>query len=70
MPFMGGMQATELIQSYEMHKGLTLIPIITLTAHASACISIRCNCSLFTDDGCCPVIGDRERCLQAGMVSY
>jgi osomolarity two-component system sensor histidine kinase NIK1 len=47
MPFMGGMEATELIRSYEMHKGLTSIPIIALTAHA--------------------MIGDRERCLQAGM---
>ncbi|KAF9448757.1 hypothetical protein P691DRAFT_668846 [Macrolepiota fuliginosa MF-IS2] len=47
MPFMGGMEATELIRSYEMHKSLTPIPIIALTAHA--------------------MIGDRERCLQAGM---
>ncbi|KAG6333867.1 hypothetical protein ID866_5222 [Astraeus odoratus] len=47
MPFMGGMEATELIRAYEVHKGLLRTPIIALTAHA--------------------MIGDRERCLQAGM---
>ncbi|EPQ52996.1 hypothetical protein GLOTRDRAFT_45993 [Gloeophyllum trabeum ATCC 11539] len=47
MPFMGGMEATELIRAYEMHNGLPRTPIIALTAHA--------------------MIGDRERCLQAGM---
>ena len=36
MPFMGGMEATELIRSYEMHKTLASTPIIALTAHASA----------------------------------
>jgi len=44
---MGGMEATEVIRSYEMHRGIQPIPIIALTAHA--------------------MIGDRERCLQAGM---
>ena len=38
MPFMGGMEATELIRSYEMHKSLEPTPIIALTAHASAYI--------------------------------
>ncbi|KAG6372485.1 hypothetical protein JVT61DRAFT_7588 [Boletus reticuloceps] len=47
MPFMGGMEATELIRAYEMHKCLLRSPIVALTAHA--------------------MIGDRERCLQAGM---
>ncbi|KZP13596.1 hypothetical protein FIBSPDRAFT_753155 [Athelia psychrophila] len=47
MPFMGGMEATELIRAYEKSEGLMPIPIIALTAHA--------------------MIGDRERCLQAGM---
>ncbi|KAF9056922.1 hypothetical protein BDP27DRAFT_1454263 [Rhodocollybia butyracea] len=47
MPFMGGMEATELIREHEMKYGLNAIPIIALTAHA--------------------MIGDRERCLQAGM---
>lgn len=36
MPFMGGMEATELIRAYEMHNNLAPIPIIALTAHASA----------------------------------
>jgi osomolarity two-component system sensor histidine kinase NIK1 len=35
MPFMGGMEATELIRAYEMHKRLLWTPIIALTAHAS-----------------------------------
>ena len=35
MPFMGGMEATELIRAYEMHNNLPPIPIIALTAHAS-----------------------------------
>ncbi|KAJ3982081.1 histidine kinase [Lentinula detonsa] len=47
MPFMGGMEATELIREHEIKHGLLSIPIIALTAHA--------------------MIGDRERCLQAGM---
>ncbi|KAH9929248.1 uncharacterized protein B0H18DRAFT_953709 [Fomitopsis serialis] len=47
MPFMGGMEATELIRAYETAHGLDPVPIIALTAHA--------------------MIGDRERCLQAGM---
>ncbi|KAI5891245.1 two-component histidine kinase Le.nik1-like protein [Schizophyllum commune H4-8] len=47
MPFMGGMEATELIRQFEMQEGLMPTPIIALTAHA--------------------MIGDRERCLRAGM---
>ncbi|KAI9566571.1 hypothetical protein HD554DRAFT_1096674 [Boletus coccyginus] len=47
MPFMGGMEATELIRAYELHRGLLRTPIVALTAHA--------------------MIGDRERCIQAGM---
>jgi len=35
MPFMGGMEATEVIRAYEMHNNLTPTPIIALTAHAS-----------------------------------
>ncbi|KAI0048454.1 hypothetical protein FA95DRAFT_1490738 [Auriscalpium vulgare] len=47
MPFMGGMEATQLIRAYELHNNLVPTPIIALTAHA--------------------MIGDRERCLEAGM---
>ena len=36
MPFMGGMEATELIRAYETHNNLAPVPIIALTAHASA----------------------------------
>ena len=35
MPFMGGMEATELIRAYETSHGLDPVPIIALTAHAS-----------------------------------
>ncbi len=35
MPFMGGIEATEIIRSYELATGLSRIPIIALTAHAS-----------------------------------
>lgn len=36
MPFMGGMEATELIRAFEVHDNLERSPIIALTAHASA----------------------------------
>lgn len=36
MPFMGGMEATELIRKYEKEGDLKATPIIALTAHASA----------------------------------
>ena len=35
MPFMGGMEATELIRAYEQEENLVRTPIIALTAHAS-----------------------------------
>ncbi|KAG8770823.1 hypothetical protein FRC12_004027 [Ceratobasidium sp. 428] len=47
MPFMGGMQATEIIRAFELDEGIRRTPTIALTAHA--------------------MIGDRERCVQAGM---
>lgn len=64
MPFMGGMEATEHIRAYEQNHKLDPVPIIALTAHASTYLSslaYRIRYSPFT------VIGDRERCLQAGM---
>ncbi|KAF5368257.1 hypothetical protein D9615_010385 [Tricholomella constricta] len=33
MPFMGSMDATELIRAYKMHRGLAPTPIIALTVH-------------------------------------
>jgi len=51
MPFMGGMEATELIRSYEMHKTLSSTPIIALTAHASALYISIVYLSIETD-GC------------------
>lgn len=36
MPFMGGMEATERIRTFERTHQLTPTPIIALTAHASA----------------------------------
>lgn len=35
MPFMGGMEATELIRQHEQKHNLPPVPIIALTAHAS-----------------------------------
>ncbi|KAH8104366.1 hypothetical protein DFH11DRAFT_1883396 [Phellopilus nigrolimitatus] len=55
MPFMGGMEATELIRAFELHEGLDRTPIIALTAHAR---------TFFAPSF---LIGDRERCLKAGM---
>ncbi len=53
MPFMGGMEATELIRAYEVHNTLPPIPIIALTAHASTFLAFsvlaRCN---FLTHGC------------------
>ncbi len=63
MPFMGGMEATELIRSWEMQEGIPPIPIIALTAHASMWL-LYCVLACLTF---ILVIGDRERCLQAGM---
>jgi len=68
MPFMGGMEATELIRAYEMHNNLTPTPIIALTAHAST-YSFHAEIAFdFVTFRFFSVIGDRERCLDAGMV--
>ena len=36
MPFMGGLEATQIIRQFEQGHGLDNVPIIALTAHASA----------------------------------
>ena len=46
MPFMGGMEATELIRAFELHEGLDRTPIIALTAHASTYILFDKFCLL------------------------
>jgi len=68
MPFMGGMEATELIRAYEMHNNLPPTPIIALTAHASAFPFYAEIMSRLITFPIITVIGDRERCLDAGMV--
>jgi osomolarity two-component system sensor histidine kinase NIK1 len=68
MPLMGGMEATQLIRQYEAEYHLSPTPIIALTAHASAYLSLFMAYRL-TLTVVRIVIGDRERCLQAGMVS-
>lgn len=40
MPFMGGMEATELIRAHEKLLGIGRTPIIALTAHASSSSSL------------------------------
>ena len=45
MPFMGGMEATELIRTYEQTHGLEPTPIIALTAHASTYCFSFCTSS-------------------------
>lgn len=67
MPFMGGMEATELIRAYEVHNNLPPTPIIALTAHASTFSIFNCIIGVIFFKRAV-VIGDRERCLDAGMV--
>ena len=40
MPFMGGLEATQIIRQYEQDHGLDNVPIIALTAHASECLPV------------------------------
>jgi osomolarity two-component system sensor histidine kinase NIK1 len=36
MPLMGGIEATETIRRWEYDQGIPRVPIVALTAHASA----------------------------------
>lgn len=65
MPFMGGMEATELIRAHENLLGIGRVPIIALTAHASTyssgsvrSVRILTTCSSYSDR--------RPRTLPAG----
>lgn len=63
MPIMGGMEATEHIRRYESSLNLERTPIIALTAHAS---EFKLTYPQSHSDPW-SVMGDRERCLRAGM---
>lgn len=67
MPFMGGMEATELIRAFEAEQNLERTPIIALTAHASESLDANNPLVPYSNHLFLVVIGDRERCLQAGM---
>jgi osomolarity two-component system sensor histidine kinase NIK1 len=56
MPFMGGMEATEHIRAYEMHHCID-----------RSCQYVASHHDEVQSHPITPVIGDRERCLQAGM---
>lgn len=68
MPFMGGLEATQIIRQYEHEHGLDNVPIIALTAHASECSLLYFLRQSLSPAFYLSVIGDRERCLEAGMV--
>ena len=67
MPLMGGKEATELIRAWEEDAGIPRTAIIALTAHASAWSPLWVDFFLNRADTYSTVIGDRERCLKAGM---
>ncbi len=43
MPFMGSMEATELIHAYETHNNLSPTPIVALTVGGEAAATMQCN---------------------------
>jgi CheY-like chemotaxis protein len=63
MPFMGGMEATELIRAWEMQGGLKRTPIIALTAHASAYHGMDSPTTLTL---CCDISDWRPRAVYTG----
>lgn len=67
MPVMGGLEATGLIREYETAKAVPRTPIIALTAHA---MIGKQEASFDSTSALISRLGDKERCLEAGMDEY
>lgn len=65
MPVMGGMEASQVIRAWERETRCKRTPIVALTAHASTFQNEHINHLVLIST--ILVLGDRERCLKAGM---